>query len=148
MSKKYRSILGFFVGFLLSVGAFFLCAGGHGTFAPMAANAPMLFFVPGLGEVWSFFGTPFLWAIYYAQIPQIASHWKRVTTVVSISVLHLLSGVGYAYGERQMFSEETQLARVFNLDSAAVISYGLLLISAFICLAFLNSEERNSRKQI
>jgi len=114
----------------------------------MAANASILFFVPGLESFLGLFGTPFLWATYYALIPQIVSRWKRFTTVVLIASLHLMLGVWVAREERQFYQEKIPFARAFDLDSSVVISWGVLLISAFVCLAFLTSEERDARKQI
>lgn len=141
MSKKFRSILGFFVGCLLSVSALLLGGAGHGTFAPMVGNASIFFFVPGLGVFLAILGTPFLWAIYYALIPKFDWYWAKLTGLFSVLVLHLVLGTGYAF-------TEYQLTRALELHSSAIISYGLLLMSAFMCLALLSSSERNARKQI
>ena len=139
MSKNFRFILGFLVGCLLSVYALFLGGAGHGTFAPMVGNASIFFFVPGLGIFLAVFGTPFLWAIYYALIPQFDWYWGRLTALISVGMLHLMMGAWSAL-------THYEFTRVLESHSSVVISYGLLLISGFVCLALISSVERNARQ--
>ncbi len=138
MSNKFRCALGFILGLILSAFAFLLAGAGHGTYAPVVANASVLALLPVVGILISFFGTPFLWAIYYIFIPQIDSQAKRVVALVLLSLLHLVPGAWIAF-------EDSAFNRTLNNHPTVVWLYGIVLVITIVCLAFLSS--LGSRKE-
>jgi hypothetical protein len=140
MSNKFRFALGFILGLILSAFAFLLAGIGHGTYAPTVANASVLALLPVVGILISFFGTPFLWAIYYVVIPQINSQAKRVVALILLSLLHLVPGAWIAL-------EDSAFNRALNNHPTVVWLYGMILVITILCLAFLCSSESRKKRQ-
>ncbi len=131
MSAKIRFVLGFLIGLILTACAFLLAGAGHGTYAPLVAAASFLAFVPILG----IFGTPFLWAIYYAVIPAIDSRLRRVFVLAFIVLLHLVPAVSLAFEDPAFNRQLEQHVYMLGFD-------GLMLFAAFIILTVLSSVVR------
>jgi heme/copper-type cytochrome/quinol oxidase subunit 4 len=141
MGRKLRFAFGFVLGLILSACALFLTGAGHGTYAPIIANASFLALIPGLGILLALAGTPFLWAIYFLVIPEIDSRPGRVIALVLISLLHVVPGVWLA-------SEDHAFTRALESHPMWVIAHGLALVAAIISLTIFTSWERKPKEDV
>ncbi|MCM3870273.1 MAG: hypothetical protein ND895_06190 [Pyrinomonadaceae bacterium] len=133
MSRKPRFAFGFVLGLILLVCALLLSGAGHGTYAPVIANASVLALIPGLG----FLIPPFLWALYFLVIPEIDPPVRKVIALVLIALLHMVPGIWIA-------SEDPAFIRALESNFGVVVAHGLTLVAAIISLAVFSSlESRN-----
>jgi hypothetical protein len=137
MAKTFRFALGFGLGLILSVCALMLAGVGHGTYAPMIANASLLAFIPLLGLV----VPPFLWGIYFLVIPEIDSLPGRIIALALILLLHIVPGIWLA-------SQDHAFTRALESQLLAVLAHGITLVAAVVCLAVFISSESRRRKEM
>ena len=130
MRSTFRIGIGFALGCILSIFAFALAGVGHGTYTPLVANAPMLIFIPEVGILAAFFGTPLLWAAYFLCIPRIKSGIARLVAVVLIALVHLGAGAWMA-------AQDSYLLRTFKGEAWPMIFYFGFLIVVVILLGVL-----------
>ena len=125
--------MGFLIGLILAVDAFFLAGIGHGTYSPAIANVSILAFIPVLGILIAAFGPPFLWAFYFVLVPKIVSRTKRIIALALITLLHPLAGLWWALGD-------SATNRALQQQEGAVWSYCLTLVFAITGLAFISAK--------
>ena len=130
MRTSFRFAIGFALGCALSVCAWILAGAGHGTYAPLIANAPMLAFLPiPISVVASLFGTPLLWAMYFVVMPKLDSRIFKAVAVTAVALEHLGSGAWFA-------SEDPYFMRMLGYSPSLIIFHACLLIVAVITSTF------------
>ncbi|MDX6501191.1 MAG: hypothetical protein QOG23_4451 [Blastocatellia bacterium] len=132
MRSSYRIAIGFLFGCVLAVCAFGLAGAGHGTYTPMAANAPMLAVILEIGVAVALFGTPLLWAGYFLMLPQIPARVPRLLAVAAVALVHLGTAVW-------MSSRDEYFGRVFDRYPSFMLFYFVVLIVGVLILGVMSA---------
>ena len=131
MSVIRRSLLGLFLGIMLTIESAFVAGVGHGSYAPLAFTASIAAFIPFVALAVG----PMLWLLYFSAIPKLKG-WKTSATIFFVLVIHILPGLYFAHDD----------PAIVEMNVGILLLFGASFLTTLALLAFLSSRRDKSAR--
>jgi hypothetical protein len=129
MSVIRRSLLGVFLGIMLTIESAFVAGVGHGSYAPLAFTASIAAFIPFVALAVG----PILWLLYFLVIPKLQG-WKTTAAICSVLVIHMLPGLYFAHDD----------PAIVEMNVGTLLLFGASFLTTLLLLLFFSSRRKQS----